>query len=295
MSSFTRRQVYEFISKQNNDPIIERKICPQTGEEFAVFQWDIDLLDRISPIIQWIKHPLPTPKLSPSSRMRNRMMRRNERWLYKTTSAISGKPIITIYNESLWYRSVTALEHMSDIYEEQLVQKLYDPTKPFFAQYWELLQKSLKVGTITINNENGDYNTYSSDSKNIYLCADCMWCEDTYYSTTTKYTRDCVDVRQVHNSDTVVGCISSDHLTKCMYVWYSQNCYDCGFLYTSRNCTNCRFSSMLTDKTDYLFNKPATKDQIQTVRNQLKTWSGFKSLYEQFIQMLQEEYPRPWT
>jgi hypothetical protein len=45
------KQVYEFISKQTNDPIIERRTCKRTWQEFAIFQWDVDMLDKISPKI----------------------------------------------------------------------------------------------------------------------------------------------------------------------------------------------------------------------------------------------------
>lgn len=46
-----QKLVYEFISKTNNDPIIERRKCRRTGEEFAIFQSDIGMLDKLSPVI----------------------------------------------------------------------------------------------------------------------------------------------------------------------------------------------------------------------------------------------------
>ena len=46
-----KKEVYEFISKKNNDPIIERRACPWTGKEFAVFQSDVEMLDKLSPMI----------------------------------------------------------------------------------------------------------------------------------------------------------------------------------------------------------------------------------------------------
>lgn len=290
---YTSREVYEYISKQTNDPIVEWKTCPWTGEEFAIFQWDIDQLKLLSPIVGWITYDLPTPTLSPKARMIQRMMRRNERWLYKTNSPLSNKPVITTYHPLLGYQSVTSLERMSDEFDAAKYGIDYNPDHPFIEQYTQLLIQTPKVGSITINNENGDYNTYSSDCKNVYLCCDCMRCEDNYYTTTVKYVRDGVDLLQVHNSDTVVECFNSDHLTKCMYARYCQKCYDCGFLYTCTNCTNCWFSHMINDKSDYLFNKPATPEEITAVKEQLKTWSGFKKLYDKFMTMFDHEFPRP--
>ena len=95
------KKVYEFISKQTSDPIVERRTCKRTGEEFAIYQGDIDLLHKISPNIGNTKFELPLPTLSPSARMRRRMMFRNERGLYHRTSFLSGKKIISLYHPDI--------------------------------------------------------------------------------------------------------------------------------------------------------------------------------------------------
>ena len=46
-----QKEVYEFISKQANDPIVEWRTCRRTGEEFPIYQGDIDLLNKIYPVI----------------------------------------------------------------------------------------------------------------------------------------------------------------------------------------------------------------------------------------------------
>jgi len=45
------KNVYQFISQTTGDPIVQRRICPRTGEEFPIFQGDIDMLQKISPTI----------------------------------------------------------------------------------------------------------------------------------------------------------------------------------------------------------------------------------------------------
>ncbi|MEI8091835.1 MAG: hypothetical protein WCG98_06560 [bacterium] len=44
-----QKEVYEFISTQTNDPIVEWKTCELSGQPFAVFQSDVDFLQKISP------------------------------------------------------------------------------------------------------------------------------------------------------------------------------------------------------------------------------------------------------
>jgi hypothetical protein len=47
---YTSQEVYEFISKQTNDPIIERKVCKASGQEFPIYQSDLDFYDKVSPV-----------------------------------------------------------------------------------------------------------------------------------------------------------------------------------------------------------------------------------------------------
>lgn len=49
--SIMERKVYEFISQKLNDPIVERRTCPRTGEEFAIFQSDFDFYKNCLPAV----------------------------------------------------------------------------------------------------------------------------------------------------------------------------------------------------------------------------------------------------
>jgi len=46
-----QKEVYEFISKQTGDPIVERRTCRRTGSQFPIFQGDKDMLRKQSPIV----------------------------------------------------------------------------------------------------------------------------------------------------------------------------------------------------------------------------------------------------
>lgn len=46
---YTSKEVYEFISKQTNDPIVEWKTCAISGQPFAIYQSDLDFYAKISP------------------------------------------------------------------------------------------------------------------------------------------------------------------------------------------------------------------------------------------------------
>ena len=286
------KKVYEFISKQTSDPIVERRTCKRTGEEFAIYQGDIDLLHKISPNIGNTKFELPLPTLSPSARMRRRMMFRNERGLYHRTSFLSGKKIISLYHPDIIPNVVAWEEIYTDQYRASDWAQTYDATKRFWTQYEEIWKNIPRPGVININNTNGEYNAFCSDNKNIYLCADTMRCEDALYCTTIKHITNGADLLNVWNGDYVVECVSSHDLTKCFQVWYSESCYDCAYLATCKNCTSCFLCTNISDKKNYILNKPASEEEIQQIKSLMKTVAWQAQLQQQF-QALRDTQPRP--
>ena len=90
-----QKEVYEFISKQTNDPIIERKKCRRTGNQFPIFQGDKDLLEKLSITIGDKSYETTIDNLCPEVRQQYKLMFKNERKLYKTTCALTGKSTIS--------------------------------------------------------------------------------------------------------------------------------------------------------------------------------------------------------
>jgi len=98
---YTSKEVYEYISTQNNDPIVEWKICAVSGAQFAIYQSDLDFLKKIAICLGEEKIEIPCPSLCPEERQRRRLIQRNERNYYKSTCCFSGQPIITNVNPKL--------------------------------------------------------------------------------------------------------------------------------------------------------------------------------------------------
>ena len=46
------RKVYEFISTQTNDPIVQWNTCKRCDADFAITQQDLDALEKISPVLE---------------------------------------------------------------------------------------------------------------------------------------------------------------------------------------------------------------------------------------------------
>ena len=96
--NYTSREVYEFISKQTNDPIVERKTCAVSGQPFAIFQSDLDFYTKISPTFAGQKFQIPAPTLCPELRHMRRMSFRNDRSLYNSICSMTGERMISMFD-----------------------------------------------------------------------------------------------------------------------------------------------------------------------------------------------------
>ena len=112
---YTSKEVYEYVSKKANDPIVERKKCRLSWQEFPIYQSDLEFYDKVSPTFEvdkeyakefleknsdvkdnfeykdWkLKAKLPTPTLCQEEREAQRFAFRNENHLYRWKSSFSG-------------------------------------------------------------------------------------------------------------------------------------------------------------------------------------------------------------
>ena len=129
------KKVYEFISKQTQDPIVEWKTCKISGKPFAIFQSDVDFYEKISPTINGKRFLIPTPTLCPEERQRRRLVFRNERKLYKRTCDFSGKEIISIYSPDKQCRVYDQTIWRSDKRDPMDYGREYDFSKSFFENF----------------------------------------------------------------------------------------------------------------------------------------------------------------
>ena len=120
---YTSKEVYEYISKQLNDKIVEWKKCRLSWQEFPIYQSDLEFYDKVSPTFEvsqtfvddflkknsdvkdnfeykdWkLKAKIPAPTLCPEERCRRRFSFANEMKLYARKCDISGKQIISTFS-----------------------------------------------------------------------------------------------------------------------------------------------------------------------------------------------------
>ncbi len=117
-------------------------------EKFSISEEEKSFIERISPVIKGRKYAIPLPVICPVCRMQNRVAHRNEQYFYHHTSAISGKPLISLYaQDNSWgkdYKIVTNDEWWSDAWDGVNFGRDFDFSKGFFEQFFELSKKNTK-------------------------------------------------------------------------------------------------------------------------------------------------------
>ncbi|QQR83293.1 hypothetical protein IPJ72_05845 [Candidatus Peregrinibacteria bacterium] len=213
---------------------------------------------------------IPEPTLCPQCRNIRRMTWRNDRTFYHAKSALSGKPMIsmyptdtpyTVYLQSEWYdqNKWNPFDYGRD----------FDFSRPFFEQFHELQLAVPRMNLDIVNCENSDYCNYCGDDKNCYLDIAGESNEDCYYNLFVKYSKNVVDCTFIYNSERCYESINCYHCYNVYYAQYCQNTSDSAFVYDLIGCKNCLFSNGLRNKEYYIFNEPHTKEEFEKKKSEL--------------------------
>ncbi len=319
---YTSKAVYEYISKKMEDPIVKWKKCRLSGQDFPIYQSDLEFYDKISPKFEvtpeyaknflekhkdiaenfeynfdevdektgmWkLKCKIPTPTLCPEERQRRRLAFRNERKLYKRTCVFSWKEIISIYSPDQDFKVYDQNIWRSDKWDAFDYGKAINFKTNPIDTISTIIKEIPWLNLMDMENENSIYTNYTLLSKNVYMCNDTMNAEDVYYSNIIKDSAHCLDLTDCKN------CEQSGYLVRCQHAFNSFYCYDCKhitkcmFVENSSNCENCLFCYTIHGKKNYLFNKPATAEEIQKIKQKIRNNQANKEL-QQRKNMLNEK------
>ncbi len=253
---YTSKEVYEFIFKQTQDPIVERRTCTRTWQNFPIFQKEIQLLDKISPIIGSKKYQISLPKLSPIARQIKRLIRRNERKFYKFINKEWKQEITTISPER-WYIIIS----QSDFLEYNHLQYGRQYSGNFFDDIGQLFNSMPYPSKLTNNMENSDYCNQETDAKNCYLNAWGHGNQNSLYSTYSLNGIWIVDSYRVMKSEQVYQSINIHNSQKIFFSSEIYNSYNVFFSRDNKWCQNILFGFWLHNVSYIYKNKKITKEE----------------------------------
>lgn len=300
-----QKNVYELISKQTNDPIIEWKTCTVSGQEFPIFQSDLDFLEKISPTFAGSKHPLPLPALCPEERQRRRLMFRNERKLYRRNCDATGKPIITVYSPdpaasrdgaSKPYKVYDQNIRWWDSWDPFQYGMDFDFNKTFFDQYKDLFYDTPHLYLVNIDTENSYYTNYALQQKNCYLIFGWAKNEDCSNSAFLFDSVKCNDMLSSNNCEFSFEWVDCEKMYSCYYAVNCKECSNCVMIEDCVNCSNCIACFGIANQEYCYLNKKYSKEEFKNIEDKYKNLTNPKVwMLRQELGQLKKDLPHMYA
>lgn len=241
--------------------------CKNCGQNFTITDEEKLFIDKISPSYSGVKYQIPPPELCPNCRLALRTVQRNEQYLYRNKSALSGKPLISLYSQNTeWGKNLKIYDYnewWSDSFDGMNYGRDFDFNRPFFEQFAELFKEVPLVNLMQLNNENSPFTTGTAYCKNCHLINCSENCQDCYYGKLIQNSRDVMDSDYVYDSELLYECFNVRSGYNSKYLLNSQNCRDCYFSDNLKGCSDCFLCTNLSNKQYHVLNKPMNKDQYE--------------------------------
>ena len=265
------RKVYEFMSKQNNDPIVEWKTCKISGEPFAVFQSDLDFYDKVSPVFDGKKFQFPVPDIRPEERQRVKLAHVNQINLFKTKCNVTGDAIISNHMPTTKYRIVSQKYFWWDTCDNVIFWREYNDARSFFEQRHELDMQAYQPALFSdyTKDINSAYTNYAGMNKDCYMAFDSDQNDNCYYSYGVNHSKYTVDCYRSGELEYCYEAIDSRECYKCAYIQNCKSCFDSYFLRNCENCKNCIMCSNLINKQYYIANKQVTPEAFEAYKKNI--------------------------
>ncbi len=266
------KKVYEFISQKTGDPIVELRTCKRTGKEFPIFQWDIDMLEKLSPVIAGKRYPLPLPTLCPEARQQLRYLFINYYHLYRNVCGLTGKPIISRFAPESEVKVFTNEARASDAWEytdyaiDYTGGNVFTPIEKLIhtTPYQDLIWSFSNL------EHNAQYTNYTADVVNCYFLFDSNTTENSCYCTKSHDCSKVFDCLNIVDSQECYGCVDVKWLYKCTHCYDCSECNNCAYLIDCHGCNYCLFSTNLQQKQYYIFNAPVSKEEYEKAFQELQ-------------------------
>ena len=280
-----KKEVINYLEKNNNEKVIEYKTCKYSGENFPIFEKDLELIEKISPVIAWKKFIYSIPEISPKIRQIMRLAFRNERKLYNIE--INWKKLISTVHLEMRKNILETNSFFDTDFSKTNIENIDD----FYKDFEKLLHKVPYIDRLLINAENSPYVNQEANPKNCHLVSGWVDNEDCMYSWFLEKCQDMIDCYSC--SDNSNNSYESIRVFNSSKIFFSQDIKDSYNIYFSREIINWKNIIFWFDITswEYIYkDKQYTKEKWEEIykdfEKKLKTNSWLEELkkeYEEFL------------
>jgi len=232
----------------------QKAVCQNCKVSFVIEPEDFKFYEKVD---------VPPPTFCFECRLQRKMVRRNERSLYKRKCSLCGSNIISMYPADAIFPVYCPKCWWGDNWDPMSYGREYDFSKPFFEQWKE---RSLVVPRASLyqkNNVNSPYSNHSEGLKNSYMALNCGLAENIFNSKWIVYAKDLADCYVAPNCELSYELIESKRCSRSSYLELCKNCIDCSYLYNCYDCLNCFLSSNLRNQKYVFKNKQLSKEDYE--------------------------------
>jgi hypothetical protein len=259
-------------------PDSEIKICQNCKRDFTIEPADFAFYEKIS---------VPAPTWCPECRLVRRLLFRNENNLYRKKDAHTGEEVISMYAPEASFKVYEQKFWWSDGWDPLSFGSDYDFSRPFFAQFRELMERVPWPALINWNAVNSEYCNYCTDNKDCYLMFGSDFNENSAYATHSINCRESFDLYYVMNLELSYETVDSSNCYKVFFSHYTRDCRESAFLFDCRNCQYCLGCVGLRNRSYCIFNRQYSKEEYEEFikKFDLSFFSGltdFKKKFSEF-------------
>ncbi len=256
----------------------ETKNCQNCKKDFIIDSEDFKFYEKMK---------VPPPTWCFDCRMRRKLVYRNERTLYKDTCALCKKEIISMYDKKSDYIIYCTNCWWSDKWDALDYGRVYDFSRPFFEQFFELQKAVPRQALWQSNSNTSPYSNFIRDAKNSYLSFSCVTTEDVFYTKIVDNSHRVYDSYEVTKCEFCYENVNGIKNYNSLFLDSSENCVDSSFLYNCSGCTDCFMCSNLHNQSFYIRNKAYSKEEYFKLMKKINKGSylELEKLKTEFLKM----------
>lgn len=252
----------------------ETRSCQNCKNDFTIDAEDFAFYEKMG------VQPLKTCRICS---FKKQALWRNEISLYNDKSALSGKPLVTVYNPKNGFKVVSVDEYRSDEWDPLDFGREYDLSRPFFDQFSELFKDTYKRALHPVlslgPNINSDYVNFAGACKNAFMCFNTAFVENVQYLKGSTNIKDSLDLYYCDGLENCYECINVQKSNKVFWAQNSSACVDCFLIEDCHNCQDCFGCVALRNKKYCWFNEQLDKEEYKKRLEGVK--GSYKSMQEQ--------------
>jgi len=236
--------------------------CQTCQIQFDITPAENKLRDKMAATMS-IKELAPQP-LCHACRNKQKMILRNELYLYSRKCDFTGKNIISVYDQNQKFPVYANEIWYGDQWDPLDYKQNYDFTQHFFQQFESLFNKTPRAALRVMKSENCQYTNFTYDCQNCYLATCSYYSQNLIYCYWSLRAENNIDCTYIIQSQHCLNCMDCTNSYNCNFSQLISNCSDSYFLYDCKGCRNCFGCVGLRNKEYHLFNQAFSKEEYQT-------------------------------